>query len=137
LCHGSLLPLKLQPTLTGCVRQSLHPAVVQISATVKDYPLDALAQRTLRQHLAHHTRLFSLLQALALTLYLWVNGRSGDQRVPTTIVNHLSIDVLQAAKHVQSRPLWHSNHGLSYTPVSPQAGYSTINLWHISTSIHR
>ena len=73
-----------------------------------------------------------LRQAIHLRCHVWVNGRSGGQRVSRAIVNHLRVDVTQTAKNVQSRPLWRSNHMLPHTSMTPQTGYPTITLWHIS-----
>src|ERR1035438_5750419 len=106
------LKLKLQTSLTGCIGQSLHPAVVQVSAAIEDNLLDALLLRALCNQLADRL-CCGCISAVVLVLGLLAERGCRDQGDAVQVVDELRVDVVQRAVDVEARTLGRSGHLLA------------------------
>src|ERR1017187_1615607 len=106
------LKLKLQTSLTGCIGQSLHPAVVQVSAAIEDNLLDALLLRALCNQLADRLR-GGHVSAVVFVRGLFAERGCRDQGDAVQVVDELRVDVVQRAVDVKARTLGRSGHLLA------------------------
>src|SRR5699024_3573115 len=89
-----------QAALTGAFGQVGHAAVVQVTAAVEYDHLDPLGQSGLGNGLPHLAG-GGLVAAVALEL----QGGSGAQGDAVDVVDHLGVDILLTAEHVQAGAL--------------------------------
>jgi hypothetical protein len=106
------LLLKLQSCFPGRIGQCLNAPVINVSAAV-EYDLGyTLRLRTLGNGLPNRFG-GSDIAASAPILFLAFGGAGGHQRLPVQVVDHLHIDVIQRAVHIQTRALRRSLHFLA------------------------
>src|SRR5690349_870646 len=69
--------------------------MIEITTTIKDHLLNALCQRSLGNRLTNTTRRFEI--ATRVSAQLFFSSRRRNQGLTLTIINHLSVDVIQAS----------------------------------------
>src|ERR1700760_5157225 len=126
--------LELQPSLAGCVGESLDATVIQVAAAIEDHLLHALLLRALRDELAHFLRGRHVAAGL-LALTLLRDRRSrGDGRTGR-LVDDLRVDVVERAVDVQARTLGGAGHLRADTLVNTLADYVALrNVDHLRSS---
>src|SRR6185436_8043000 len=85
-----------------------NAAVIQEPAAVEDDALDALLDRPLGDRLANRLGALDVAAAHALGERAFeprVDARRRDQRLALQVVDHLRVDMRDAAEHAQARPL--------------------------------
>lgn len=97
--------LEFQPSFTGAVGQGLDATVIAISATIEDDGFNTGLLRPLGNQLAHQLGGLRFAFTLDLVPQVAIDGRGRGKRVAARVVNHLSVDVAQAAENVQTRAL--------------------------------
>src|SRR5271155_3923225 len=106
--------LKLQSSFPCRFRQGLDAAVVDIAAPIEHYLLNALFLGSSGNDFAD---LLGRRQIAALGAAALFDGRSGNQREAMGIVDHLHVDIGQAAEHRQAGPLRGAAHLMAYALV--------------------
>src|SRR4029453_254056 len=97
--------LEGQAGRAGCLGERLDPPVVLIAAAIEDDLLDAARLRPLGQQLAHHLGRGHVAARLRLGAEVGRAAVHRGQGAPARVVDHLRVDVAQAAEHRQPRPL--------------------------------
>src|SRR4029453_13817833 len=97
--------LEGQAGRAGRLGERLDPPVVLIAAAIEDNLLDAACLRPLGQQLAHDFGRGHVAARLRLGAEVGGPAVPRGQRAPARIVDHLRVDVAQAAEHRQPRPL--------------------------------
>jgi hypothetical protein len=122
--------LELQSAFAGPVGQRLDPTVIRVTAAIEHDLLQTLGQSPLGHQLAHARGLLCLVQARQVLAHFRIQGRGRSQGVPHVVINHLGIDVLQAAKNVQARALGGAMDSSPNTLVAARASYLTRDFRH-------
>src|ERR1700744_3228761 len=116
--------LKLETGFARCIGEGLHASVIEIPATIEHNLLDALFLRALRNQLAHLLR----CRHIATCLQLRGLGRCGNNCDALCIVNHLGINVVQRAIHVQARPLRRADNLGANAVMDALANFVSVSL---------
>jgi hypothetical protein len=98
-------PLELQSAFTRSIGQSLDAAVIRVPAAVENDLLQTLGDCPFGYQLPDAGRLLGLIQTIQLPAQLGIHGGRRRQSAPLIVVDHLGVDVLQTAKHIQARPV--------------------------------
>src|SRR5690606_20434825 len=96
---------ELQAGFPGAFGQSLHPAVIEVTAPVETDLLDALGNCPFRQQAAHLTGGLFVARGFQLVPQFRVQGRSRGQSCARIIPYELGVNTLMAAEHAQAGPL--------------------------------
>src|SRR5436189_6476304 len=110
--------LELQSAFARAVGNGLHATMVAIAPAVEHHEAQSLGLCAGGHGLAHQLGLLRLLFARHLRLEVRVDGRGRYQRIAGAVVNHLGVDVLQAAIDVQARALGRANNRRANTLVA-------------------
>src|SRR3990172_3599142 len=110
--------LELQSACPRAVGQSLHAPVLLVPAPVEDHPGHALGLGPRCHRRPDQLGLLGLLLACQAGLEFRIHGRRGAQRRAVHVVNHLRVDVRQAAIDVQAWPLGGPAHMRPHPPVA-------------------
>src|SRR2546423_2289111 len=105
---------KLQSGAARGFGQRLDSTVVGKTAAIEYDGLDARFAGTLRDRLADRRRAFGARRRLDRLAQVGVGAGGGRQRPPRGIIDHLRIDMVQAAENSQPRP------GRTTLEVAPQ-----------------
>src|SRR6267143_2908067 len=123
--------LKFHPTLAGALGHGRDPPVVHEAVPVEHDRGDLRFLALLRHQLAHF-----LGQLLLLPLAVLELGREGGrrgQRLARRVVDHLRIDVVQAAVHREPRALLRTLHPLADVRLAAQP---QLLLLHVGRGAH-
>src|SRR5438477_2637703 len=110
-CSNLFPQLELQSGLAGGIGQSLHPAVIQISATIEDHFGHALGLGALGDGFAHRfCRRQVSAGSLLLAFFLAFIGGGGHQRLALHVIHQLGVNMVQRAINIQARALAGTHH---------------------------
>ena len=109
--------------------------MIEIAPTVKDDPLDSLFQGPLRDETPDELRLISLVQTFKLIPNLGIHCGRCHNGTASTVINYLSIDLLQAPEHIEARTVTGACHMFPNTLMPPSTRYVSINLTHLLTPL--
>src|SRR3954463_15103239 len=114
--------LEFQSGFARSVRHGADAPVVEESAAVEHHALDALFDRTLGDGLADRFgagEIAALGRLVQRALHRRLDGRRRHQRLAGQVVDHLRIDVGDAAEHAQTRPLLGPRDPLALPQLDP------------------
>src|SRR3989304_3659168 len=118
----TMLLLEPQPAGARCFRQRLDPAVEGIATAVEDDGREALRLRPLGDKAADQRRDLRLLLAVRLTPHRRLQVGRGGKRLLRHVVDHLGVDVRQAAEDAEARLLVRAAHVVADARVAADAG---------------
>jgi hypothetical protein len=98
--------LKFQSCFAGGISQSLDPAMITKTAPVEHNFFDADFLGTLGDQFTNQLGRFGLIFVGDLVTQFAINGRGRGQSVACHIIDHLRIDIVQAAVNIQPGPVW-------------------------------
>jgi hypothetical protein len=122
--------LELQSARARPIGQRLNAPVIRIPAAIEYDQLQALRDRPAGNQLANPSRLLSLIKAGQFTPQLRIQGRRGDQSITQIVIYDLSINMLEASKHIQTRA---QSSAMNISPnalMAAQASYPTHHFRH-------
>jgi hypothetical protein len=90
--------------------------VIKVAAAIEDYALDSLLQGPLSNRFADPARGFDVAAGRPAQIFFNRGGR--HNRLTSLIVNHLRIDMVDAAVYGQPRPLAAASHLAADAPVN-------------------
>src|SRR5262252_12435 len=113
---------ELQPCFTGRIGNGANPAVIEETAAVEHDAFDALLDRSLGDRAANRVGALDVAALHVLgerSLQLRIDARRRHQRLAAHVVDHLRVDVADAAEHAQARPLLRSGDPLALPQLNP------------------
>jgi conjugal transfer/entry exclusion protein len=99
--------------------------MVRVTAPVEYDLSQPFCQSALSDQLAHTRSLLGLVEAVQLPAQLGIQRRRCDQRIPQLVIDDLRINVLQAAKYIQTRALGRAMKALAETLMPAIASFPT------------
>src|SRR5215510_4948898 len=129
-CEGSIrsrvriLLLEFQSRFARRVGDRAYPAVIEESAPVEDDALDPLLDRAFGDRLADRFSTLDVAAADALgerTFQRRLDGRRRHQGLTAQIVDHLRVNVRNAAEHAQARPFLAAGNPLALPQLNADA----------------
>src|SRR5262249_30617469 len=115
---------ELQPCFTGRIGNGANPAVIEETAAVEHDAFNALLDRSLGNRAADRVCALDVAALHVLgerSLQLRIHARRRDERLAPHVVDHLRVDVADAAEHAQARPLLRSSDPLALPQLDPDA----------------
>src|SRR5215203_3898481 len=103
--------LELQPAFAGSVGHRFHAAVISVSCSIEHDAGEPSVLRPLRDELPHFRRLLALLPGQLVIRY-------GRERTVRRVVDQLRVDVLERAKHHETRTLRGPRHALAHAQMA-------------------
>src|SRR5690349_15630896 len=119
--------LKLQSRLTRRVGQRLYAAMILISAAIEHDAGNAFVFRALGHSLADPLRAFDVS---AFTAQIFFRRCRGSQGMPLLVVDHLRINVIQAAENGEPRPFLRPRYAAANPFVNASSNFVPTSLRH-------
>src|SRR2546421_10894586 len=114
--------LKLQSRLTRRISERLYATVVLIGDTVEHYSCNPFFLSALRYDFADY---FGPVDITTFTAQILFCGRSRRHRMALLIVDHLRVNVVDATKYSQARPLLRTRKTAAYPLVNAGASIAS------------
>src|SRR6185503_16868564 len=93
----------VQTSRARCVGQRLHATVIKITTAIENHLLDSFRDGAFRDYLADATRRVEI--AARVDTQILFSRRGRNERLPESIVDHLRVNVVQAAIDREPRTL--------------------------------
>jgi hypothetical protein len=120
-----LLRLEIQASFTSRICQGFHPADVAETTPVEHNLLDAFFQGALGNCFSNQTSLFGFFQSSGLGAEFSIHTGCGNKGVAGFVIDHLGVNLSQAAEDAQARAIRRAMHELTNTDVTANASFRT------------
>ena len=105
--------------------------MIGVTAAVEHHLFQSALDGTLRHELADTGSLLRFVQPInPCGAQLRIQRGCRNQRIPQIVINHLSVDMLQAAKNIQTRTLCRSANVPADACMAALASYPTYFIGH-------
>src|SRR6185436_15368213 len=114
---------------------SFDSTVIKVTAAIEDDLLDAFRDRTLRDRLADASSRIKITASVAAQIFF--SGRRGNECLTDAIVDHLRVNVVQAAIDREPRALRVALYLAANPLVNRASNFCSISVCHLALPVFR